>query len=123
MRFVATTGGFPVLQMGDYPHAYMEEIKSRKFPPDLSIDPIRYEFHQPPLYYALLAPIYAAVRARCCRCDWPRCCWGWAWCYWHMRWYGTSILSAGAGAGHGHLCRVSAAAPGYGLSGGQRRIG
>ena len=62
VRFVATTGGFPVLQMGDYPHGYMEEIKSRKFPPDLSIDPIRYEFHQPPLYYALLAPIYAAVR-------------------------------------------------------------
>ena len=28
------------------------------FPPDLSIDPIRYEFHQPPLYYALAAPIY-----------------------------------------------------------------
>ena len=62
VRFVATTGGFPVLQMGDYPHGYMEEIKSRKFPPDLSIDPIRYEFHQPPLYYVLLAPIYAAVR-------------------------------------------------------------
>ncbi len=62
VRFVATTGGFPVLQMGDYPHGYMEEIKSRKFPPDLSIDPIRYEFHQPPLYYALLAPIYAVVR-------------------------------------------------------------
>jgi 4-amino-4-deoxy-L-arabinose transferase-like glycosyltransferase len=45
--------------MGDYPHAYLEDIKSRKFPPDLSIDPIRYEFHQPPLYYALAAPIYS----------------------------------------------------------------
>jgi 4-amino-4-deoxy-L-arabinose transferase-like glycosyltransferase len=61
-RFIATTGSFPVLQMGDYPHGYMEEIKGRKFPPDLSIDPIRYEFHQPPLYYILLAPIYAVVR-------------------------------------------------------------
>ena len=58
IRFVATTGGFPVLQMGDYPHGYLEEIKRRKFPPDLGIEPIRYEFHQPPLYYALLAPIY-----------------------------------------------------------------
>ncbi len=58
VRFVASTGGFPVLQMGDYPHAYLEEIKSRKFPPALSIAPIRYEFHQPPLYYALLAPVY-----------------------------------------------------------------
>ena len=58
MRFVATTGGFPVLEMGDYPHGYLEEIKSRKFPPDMSIDPIRYEFHQPPLYYVLLSPVY-----------------------------------------------------------------
>jgi 4-amino-4-deoxy-L-arabinose transferase-like glycosyltransferase len=58
VRYLAEKGSFPVLHMGDYPHAYLEEIKSRKFPPDLSIDPIRYEFHQPPLYYALAAPIY-----------------------------------------------------------------
>jgi 4-amino-4-deoxy-L-arabinose transferase-like glycosyltransferase len=58
IRFVATTGGFPVLQMGDYPHGYLEEIKRQKFPPDLGIEAIRYEFHQPPLYYTLLAPIY-----------------------------------------------------------------
>jgi 4-amino-4-deoxy-L-arabinose transferase-like glycosyltransferase len=44
--------------MGDYPHGYLEEIKSRKFPPDLGIEPIRYEFHQPPLYYVILAPVY-----------------------------------------------------------------
>jgi len=59
VRYLAEKGSFPVLHMGDYPHAYLEEIKSRKFPPDLSIDPIRYEFHQPPLYYALAAPIYS----------------------------------------------------------------
>ena len=58
VRYLVEQGGFPVLHMGDYPHAYLEEIKSRHFPPDLSIDPIRYEFHQPPLYYALAAPIY-----------------------------------------------------------------
>ena len=58
VRYLVEQGSFPVLHMGDYPHAYLEEIKSRKFPPDLSIDPIRYEFHQPPLYYALAAPIY-----------------------------------------------------------------
>lgn len=62
VRFVATTGGFPVLQMGDYPHAYLEEIKSRKFPADLGIEPIRYEFHQPPLYYVLLTPFYRLAR-------------------------------------------------------------
>jgi 4-amino-4-deoxy-L-arabinose transferase-like glycosyltransferase len=58
IRYLAETGRFPVLQMGDYPHEYMEEIKSRKFPPDLSIDPIRYEYHQPPLYYSLAVPVY-----------------------------------------------------------------
>ncbi len=56
--YVAAHGGFPVLQMGDYPHTYLEEIKGRGFPPDLSIAPIRYEFHQPPLYYVLAAPIF-----------------------------------------------------------------
>lgn len=59
VRYLADEGQFPVLHMGDYPHAYLEEIKAAKFPPTLSIDPIRYEFHQPPLYYALLAPVYA----------------------------------------------------------------
>jgi 4-amino-4-deoxy-L-arabinose transferase-like glycosyltransferase len=58
IRYLAETGRFPVLQMGDYPHEYMEQIKGRRFPPDLSIDPIRYEYHQPPLYYLLAAPIY-----------------------------------------------------------------
>jgi len=62
IRFVATTASFPVLQMGDYPHGYLEEIKSRRFPAGLSIDPIRYEFHQPPLYYALLAPVYGLTQ-------------------------------------------------------------
>ncbi len=48
----------PVLQMGDYPHAYLEDIKARRFPPDMAVDPIRYEFHQPPLYYLSAAPVY-----------------------------------------------------------------
>ena len=59
VRYVTEKGQFPVLHMGDYPHAYLEEIKAAGFPADMSIAPIRYEFHQPPLYYALLAPIYA----------------------------------------------------------------
>jgi 4-amino-4-deoxy-L-arabinose transferase-like glycosyltransferase len=58
VSFVAEHGRFPTLQMGDYPQAYLEEIKTRRFPTDLSIAPIRYEFHQPPLYYALAAPLY-----------------------------------------------------------------
>ncbi len=58
VRHLAETGRFPVLQMGDYPHEYLEEIKARRFPPDLPIDPIRYESHQPPLYYLLAVPVY-----------------------------------------------------------------
>ena len=59
VRYLADKGAFPVLHMGDYPHAYLEQIKAAKFPPGMPIDPIRYEFHQPPLYYALLASIFA----------------------------------------------------------------
>jgi len=59
ISFLVREGRLPVLRMGDYPHSYLEEIKSRRFPPDMSIEPIRYEFHQPPLYYILASPIYA----------------------------------------------------------------
>ncbi|HIC87843.1 MAG TPA: hypothetical protein EYP04_00320 [Anaerolineae bacterium] len=58
VRYLVDNGRFPVLQAGDYPHEYLETLKARHFPPDLSIDPVRYEFHQPPLYYLLAAPIY-----------------------------------------------------------------
>jgi len=58
VRYLAEEGRFPVLQQGDYPQDYLEEIKSQKFPAHLSIDPIRYEFHQPPLYYLLATPVY-----------------------------------------------------------------
>ena len=60
VAYIAHKGRLPVLQMGDYPHQYLEEIKSRRFPPDMSIEPIRYEFHLPPLYYLLAVPIYIA---------------------------------------------------------------
>lgn len=58
VRYLTEQGHLPVLQPGDYPHQYLEEIKARKFPPDLSIDPIRYEFYQPPLYYLLAMPVF-----------------------------------------------------------------
>ncbi len=64
VRYVAEKGRFPVLHMGDYPHAYLEQIKAARFPEDMSIEPIRYEFHQPPLYYALLAPLYGLAGGR-----------------------------------------------------------
>lgn len=62
VRFVAEQGRLPELVPGDYPHKYLEEIKSRRFPPDMSIDPIRYESHQPPLYYLLAACVYRIAR-------------------------------------------------------------
>ena len=55
---VAIERQLPVLRMGDYDEAYLQRLKAEKFPPDLSIDPVRYEFHQPPLYYLLAVPIY-----------------------------------------------------------------
>ncbi len=62
IAYLAEKGRFPVLQEGDYPHKYLEEIKAAQFPPEMSIAPIRYEFHQPPLYYLLAAPIYLATK-------------------------------------------------------------
>jgi 4-amino-4-deoxy-L-arabinose transferase-like glycosyltransferase len=58
VRYLAENSRFPVLRYGDYPHAYLEQIKSARFPADMPVDPIRYEFWQPPLYYMLATPIY-----------------------------------------------------------------
>jgi 4-amino-4-deoxy-L-arabinose transferase-like glycosyltransferase len=58
VRYLAENGRFPVLHYGDYPHAYLEQIKAARFPPHMSIEPIRYEFWQPPLYYLLATPVY-----------------------------------------------------------------
>ncbi|MCC7353124.1 MAG: DUF2142 domain-containing protein, partial [Anaerolineae bacterium] len=62
VRFIAETRRLPVLQTGDYDQAYLDTIKARRFPPDLSIDPIRYESYQPPLYYLLATPVYWLAR-------------------------------------------------------------
>lgn len=51
VRYIATEGRLPELRPGDYPAQYLEEIKAQRFHPTLSIVPIRYESHQPPLYY------------------------------------------------------------------------
>lgn len=54
------THGLPIIEMGDWNSAYLDELKSEKF---VNIDPqifatIQYEDHQPPLYYLLASPIY-----------------------------------------------------------------
>ncbi len=58
VKYLAAQHRFPILKAGDYPAAYLEAIKAARFPPEMSIAPIRYEFHQPPLYYLLAAPLY-----------------------------------------------------------------
>ena len=57
VRHVVETGSLPFLHPGDYDQDYLEAIKARRFPPEMSIDSIRYEGHQPPLYYWLAAPL------------------------------------------------------------------
>jgi 4-amino-4-deoxy-L-arabinose transferase-like glycosyltransferase len=57
IEHLAVHDSLPVLEVGDYPHEYLEEIKAAGFPPEMSIDSIRYESWQPPLYYALAAAL------------------------------------------------------------------
>jgi 4-amino-4-deoxy-L-arabinose transferase-like glycosyltransferase len=61
IQYVAQENHLPVLEPGDYPHQYLEEIKAARFPPDMPIAPLRYESHQPPLYYVLAAILYRAT--------------------------------------------------------------
>ena len=58
VRYVADTGTLPVLRLGDDPAQLLDRLRSAHFPPGESIDAIRYESHQPPLYYAVAAVAY-----------------------------------------------------------------
>src|SRR5262245_37947777 len=58
IRYLATHEGFPELVASCYNQPYLNELTSRRFPPDLSVEEICYEFHQPPLYYLLAAPVF-----------------------------------------------------------------
>ena len=51
----------PVLREGDYDQAYLDRLKAEGFPPQLTVAPVRYEGWQPPLYYLLAAPVFAAT--------------------------------------------------------------
>ncbi len=63
IKHIAETGRLPELRPGDYPAEYLEEIKTARFAPEYSIDPIRYESHQPPFYYLLATPVFLLGRA------------------------------------------------------------
>ncbi|MEK7439813.1 MAG: hypothetical protein AABZ78_03370 [Chloroflexota bacterium] len=58
IKHIAQTGSLPELKKGDYDQNYLARLTSEKFPPDLSVDSVRYESWQPPLYYILATPIF-----------------------------------------------------------------
>lgn len=58
IRGLVETGRLPVLQTEDYDQSYLNQVTSRGFPVDMALDTLRYEGHQPPLYYLLAAPIF-----------------------------------------------------------------
>jgi len=58
VRALAEGRGFPVMEIGDYDQAYLGRLTSERFPPELSIESLEYEDHQPPLYYLLATPVY-----------------------------------------------------------------
>jgi len=59
VRALTEGGGLPAMETGDYDQEYLETLTAKRFPPELSIDSVTYEDHQPPLYYLLATPIYA----------------------------------------------------------------
>jgi 4-amino-4-deoxy-L-arabinose transferase-like glycosyltransferase len=63
VRQIVDDGALPVLEMGDWQQDYQEEVKASGFRPDMldRLDTIQYEDHQPPLYYLLQTPVYAAT--------------------------------------------------------------
>lgn len=58
IRYLANQPGFPELTGSCYDQAYLEVLKSHRFPPELPVESVCYEFHQPPLYYLLSLPVY-----------------------------------------------------------------
>ncbi|MCX6024026.1 MAG: glycosyltransferase family 39 protein, partial [Chloroflexi bacterium] len=61
---IASGGGLPVLVQGDWDQGLLDSLKSLRFPPNRSVEAIRYESHQPPLYYVLGAPALALTAGR-----------------------------------------------------------
>jgi len=55
---IAQTGTLPVLRSGDYYDALLNRLLSARLSPPDGIDSLRYEAHQPPLYYLLATPVF-----------------------------------------------------------------
>lgn len=55
---LASSLSLPILRPGDDAQQLVDRLKSQHFPAGSDISAIRYESHQPPLYYALAAGVY-----------------------------------------------------------------
>ncbi len=55
---IAETGSLPVLQLGDYNQAILSNLVATRFTNPALATTLRYESHQPPLYYLLASPVY-----------------------------------------------------------------
>lgn len=62
IRYIAENGALPVLVEGDFPAEWLSVLKMFKFE-GMSIDRVKYESHQPPLYYLLGTPVYLLATA------------------------------------------------------------
>ncbi len=57
VKTIAQTGTLPILQQGDYDQDFLAKATAARFPDSMPVDGIRYESHQPPLYYLLATPL------------------------------------------------------------------
>ena len=60
VRYIAENWALPELKEGDYSHYYFDTAKRYRFV-QMDMTRFRYESHQPPLYYMLMAPVHAAA--------------------------------------------------------------
>jgi len=58
VRQIVQKGTLPVLTPGDWDSEVLARLTTSWFPNDYEVDGIRYEAHQPPLYYLLAAPVH-----------------------------------------------------------------
>jgi 4-amino-4-deoxy-L-arabinose transferase-like glycosyltransferase len=57
---IVSDGCCPVIEVGDWDQAYLEQLTASEFAPDQldQLDTLQYEDHQPPLYYLLSSVVY-----------------------------------------------------------------
>ncbi len=81
VRHLVYHKSLPVLEADNYDFAYLEQIKAAQFPPDMSIDSIRYEPSRRSITFSAQCwlPLCRKYGGRwcsaCCRWFWVGCCW------------------------------------------------